>query len=89
MTLPMSSRACAERLADLAPDIGAADIMKVFRVAKLYTLRTLSSACHDRIGGLGKDFLEDDSVIDLLKDDPQLYKEVLNAAWKRRRTGSD
>ena len=56
-------------------------------MAKLHKLVTLTTACRDRMADMGKDLLAHNSVIDLLKDDPALYQEVLSAAWKRRRRG--
>ena len=58
----------------------------MFSRARLHNLVSLINACRDRMGVLGKEILLSNAVIDLLKDDPALYQEVVIAAWKRRRT---
>ena len=79
-------QACGEQLTGLIPRLASEEIIAVIRAAKLYKLRNLHWACRDRIGEIGVDFLVQDAVCDLLSADRDLYKEIVNATKKRRRT---
>ena len=77
---------CVQRLGDLCTALAADELLKVFRAARMYELQGLRRLCCDRMRAMGAELLARDDVCDLLSTDRDLYKEVVNAACKRRRT---
>jgi hypothetical protein len=84
--LPVVALASSRRLIELVPTLPPDVLVHVFRVAKLHEQAVLREACHHRMGEIGVVLLEEDGVFEIISTDKILYKEVLSACSKRRRT---
>ena len=88
--LPAMAQACGRKLAFLAPKLEPDSLLKVLRAAKVHALRRLQEACFDSISAIGKGFLLQDEVCDILGEiistERNFYKEIVTAAHKKRRT---